>query len=277
MSPQGVPIPPRGRGLTTITIFGRRAVLEALASETVEPESVAVAREVTGPFRKELAAACRTRGVEVRESDFAEVGRLSGDQRHDQGVVARIRLMNVSEVDAFVESLTGRAASRPARVIALDGVTNPQNIGMILRSAAGAGFDAVLWPAAGSPWISGLIIKSSAAAAFRFPILRCATLAEGLCELAAAGFRIVGLVAESHDSGPGAADLFGFVPPHRAVFALGNEAAGLAPQTLALLDNRLTIPMRGGVESLNVAVAAGLVCFHAMRATPAPAGRRREP
>ncbi len=262
MTTEDSPAGPRGRGRTTITIYGRRAALEALALETVEPEAVVVAGEVAGDFRRELARACRARGIEARVADFAEVGRLSGDARHDQGVVARIRLKNVGEVEDFVESLTGPSAAKPARVLALDGITNPQNIGMILRCAAGAGLDAILWPSAGCPWINGLILKASAATALRFPILRCHTLAEGLYELAGAGFRLVGLCAGSE--GGQRRSLFDFVTPHRAVFLLGSEATGLSPEIDALLDERVTIPMAAGVESLNVAVAAGLVCFHAM-------------
>jgi 23S rRNA (guanosine2251-2'-O)-methyltransferase len=172
-------------------------------------------------------------------------------------VVARIRLMNVTEVDAFTEGLTGAGAARPARVIALDGVTNPQNIGMIVRSAAAAGMDAILWPGAGSPWVSGLIIKASAATVYRFPIVRCHTLAEGLYELKAAGFTLFGLA-----SGVGG-NLFDLDAPHRAAFVVGSETEGLSPEIDGLMDERLSIPMAPGVESLNVAAAATLVCFAA--------------
>ena len=245
------------RGQTHITVYGRRAVLEALAAKTVETIAVTVAQETPAPFRKELAGACRARGVEPTVANFAEVGRLSGDARNDQGVVARIRLMNVTEVDAFVQGLTGAAAARPVRIIALDAVTNPQNIGMIVRSAAAAGIDAILWPGAGSPWVSGLIIKASAATVYGFAIIRCHTLAEGLYELKAAGFTLFGLASEA------GANLFELRPPHRAAFVVGSETEGLSPEIDALMDERLSIPMAPGIESLNVAAAATLVCFAA--------------
>lgn len=249
------------RGQTQITVYGRRAVLEALGASTVETIAVTVAQETPAPFRKELAAACRAKNVEPVVANFAEVGRLSGDARNDQGVVARIRLLNVTEVDAFTQGFTGAAAARPVRVIALDAVTNPQNIGMIVRSAAAAGLDAILWPGAGSPWVNGLIIKASAATVYGFPIVRCHTLAEGLYELKAAGFTLFGLT-----SGAGG-NLFALRAPHRSAFVVGSETEGLTPEIDALMDERLSIPMAPGVESLNVAAAAALVCFAATGAT----------
>jgi 23S rRNA (guanosine2251-2'-O)-methyltransferase len=255
-SPDSQPAP-HGRGQTTITVYGRRAVSEALAVETIETQAVVVAQETPADFRKELGALCRDQGVELRVANFAEVGRLSGDARNDQGVVARIRLKNVSVVEAYVEGLTGAAASRPARVLALDGITNPQNIGMFVRAAAGAGIDAILWPSAGCPWVNGLIIKASAATVYRFPILCCHTLAEGLYELQAGGFQLAGLCSRADKS------LFEFIPSHRAVFLLGSETLGLSSEIEALLAERLVIPMAAGVESLNVAVAGALALYAA--------------
>lgn len=245
------------RAATEITVFGRRAVLEALATDTVETLAVKYAEQTAGPFKKELVAACRARNVTPDPAPLSVIGDLSGDARNDQGVVARVRLKGVTEVESFVEGLTGAQAARPVRVLALDGVTNPQNVGMIVRSAAGAGLDGILWPAAGSPWVSGLIIKASAATVYRFPIIRCHTLAEGLHGLQAGGFTLVGLAAEAPRS------LLSYAPPHRAAFVVGSETHGLSPEIDELMDERLSIPMAPGVESLNVAAAATLLCFAA--------------
>lgn len=249
-----------GRGHAEVVVFGRRAVLEALAERAVEVLEVRAAKDAPAPFRKELGAACRERGAPSPElTDARGVSALSGEPRHDQGVAARVRLTRVMEVDAFAQSLTGANAKNPARVIALDGVTNPQNVGMIIRSAAAAGMSAILWPLVGSPWVNGLIVKSSASTIFRFPIVRCHTLSEGLWELKRAGFTLYGLAAD------GATSLFDCRPAHRGAFIMGGETEGLSRETLDLLDERVSIPMAAGVESLNVAVAAGLVCFHAAR------------
>lgn len=248
------------RGGSEVIVFGRRAVLEAIAEPRVEVGEIRVARGCPALFRGELAAACRRHGRPAPETaDAAAVRALSGEPRHDQGVAARIRLSLVSDAEAFVAGLTGQAAKRPARMLALDGVTNPQNIGMIVRSAVASGVGGMLWPRVGCPWISGLIIKASAATIYRCSVAACHTLPEGLWALKRAGFTLCGLAAN------GATSLFDFVPPHRSAFILGGETGGISGEVNDLLDERLSIPMANGVESLNVAVAAGLVCFHVMR------------
>ena len=165
--------------------------------------------------------------------------------------------MRVIEVEAFVEVSKGRAARKPFRVIALDGVTNSQNVGMVVRSVVGAGLDGILWPMLGQPWVNGLVVRAAAGSIFECPIIRCESLTMGLATLQAAGFSCVGLAANAEKS------LFETKPTHRAAFVLGSEATGLSESVRGLLDDRVSIPMAGPLESLNVAVAAGLVCFHA--------------
>lgn len=247
---------PRGRGSTSIVVYGRRAVIEALDAPLVRVERVWVADRVPKEVRREFTERCRAGGVELAIVGEGEVARISGDPRHDQGVAASITLTAVAEVEQFCESLTGAAAATPARLIALDGITNPQNVGMIARSALGAGMTAMVWPTVGSPWVSGLVIKASAGTLFRLPIVRCGRLAEGLWELKAAGFELVGL-----DARPDAEPLRAHAPRHRAVYIVGSEAEGLSGEIRDLVDRFVMIPMAPGVESLNAAVAASLVCF----------------
>ena len=140
-------------------------------------------------------------------------------------------------------------------MIALDGLTNSQNVGMIVRSAVAAGIDGIVWPTAGTPWINGLAIKASSGAVFRARILRCETPVLGLSELRAAGYHCVGLSAE------GDSDLFALPAPHRCVVVVGNESQGLAHETRALLDANARIPVSSDVESLNAAVAASLGAY----------------
>lgn len=234
-------------------------MLEALGAEGASVEEVRVARHSPADFRKRLKAACREAGVELATVEEAEVGALSREPRHDQGVVARVRLERLMEVESFVAGLTGRAARHPVRVLAFDGITNSQNVGMIVRSCVAAGLDAVLWPLIGTPWVNGLVVKASASTLYDCPIIRCESLIQGLAELRAAGFVCVGLDGAARD------DLFGYAPPHRALFVVGSETEGIGQEVGELLDARVHIPMTGGVESLNVAVAASLLCFQVGR------------
>jgi 23S rRNA (guanosine2251-2'-O)-methyltransferase len=247
------------RGHGEFVVFGRRAVLEVLAQKPSDALAfdVLVSKTATSAFRSDLAKACRIAEVELRSVSAGEVSAASGEPRHDQGVAASVRLGRVTEVEPFVEAHKGKAARNPVRLLALDGVTNAQNIGMVVRSVVGCGLGGVLWPTVGSPWINGLVVKSSASAIYRCNVLRCATLVEGLGVLRAAGFKAIGL---TH---PSDANLFEYEVPHRAVFVVGSEALGLSAEVEAMLDVRLEIPLDSGLESLNVAVAASLACYKA--------------
>jgi len=245
------------RGSTEFVIFGRRAVLEALAAPTVEVLKVRRASNLTPQFIKEIDSACRARGVSPESTSMEEVHAVSGAPRHDQGVAARIRLTNILEPDVYAQSLTGKRAAEPTRLIALDNVTNPQNIGMIVRSAVASGMSGMLWPTVGSPWIEGLTIKASASTIYKATILRCGLLSDGLWSLKNFGFKVIGL------SGDAPTPLNALTPPHRAIFVVGSETEGITPSVAEAVDDFISIPMRNAVESLNVAVAAALVCFAA--------------
>ncbi len=247
------------RGHRELVVFGRRAVREALAQQPsdLEIEQVWLSKSTPARLRKELEQACRARGVDLRMGSDAQVHAFSGQPRHDQGVAAGVRLGRVTEVEAFVEGATGRGARKPLRLLALDGITNAQNVGMVVRSVVGCGLEGLVWPRIGSPWISGLVIKASASAVYRCNVLRCDRLVEGLLTLQGAGFAVVGL---AH---PGDGDLLDYRVPHRAVFVAGSETTGLSSEVRDLCDVRLGIALPGPVESLNVAVAASLACYKA--------------
>jgi len=253
------------RGATEVVVFGRHPVEAALASPDVELERVSILRSRPEAERAALRARCAERGVPLDELSRPALDGLTGAPRHDQGIAARLRLLRVMPVDALVAASKGRSARAPMRVLALDGVTNSQNVGMVVRSLVAAGFDGLLWPEVGQPWINGLVVRAAAGAIYACPIATCGRLEDGLATLQGAGFVAIGL-----DAGAGGS-LFDLGPPHRAVFVLGSESGGLSPGVSALLDRRVAIPMHPAVESLNVAVAAGLVCYHA-RHLPPPAG-----
>jgi len=245
------------RGESEITVFGRHPVWEALRSQSVEVREVKLVKGRLTADQRALRHETVSSGILFEEISREAMSRYTGASRHDQGIAARVRLTGVIEVEVFVEASKGRAARRPSRVIALDGVTNSQNVGMVVRSVVGAGLDGILWPMTGQPWVNGLVVRAAAGSIFECPIIRCESLSAGLAVLQAAGFSCIGLDAEAESS------LFSTSPPHRAAFVLGSEAEGLSAAVRDLLDDTASIPMAGTLESLNVAVAAGLVCFHA--------------
>lgn len=241
-------------GVKSVTVYGRVPVLEALEDEAIPVQRVVIDRDDRSePARRILDAATR-RGVPVTRSSGAKVTRLSGNGRHDQGVVAEI---DAPLVSPLVDWLPGREG--PAVVLVLDGVTNPANVGMILRTAAAAGVAATAVPEVGSPGIGPLVIKASAGLAMRTPILQTATASDAVSHLAAAGFAVVGLRGHEAES------LYAADVPDRVALVLGNETDGVSAAVSELVERWLSIPMAAGVESLNVAVAAGVAVFELAR------------
>ncbi|WP_214404192.1 TrmH family RNA methyltransferase [Pseudonocardia lacus] len=238
---------------TFITVYGRKPVLEALDDIDLTVDKVILAEGLRGEPVRAILAAARDRGVPVQRASAHRVKVLAGNGRHDQGVLADVVAPRMAPVRDFIDDLVG-----PASVLVLDRVTNPANVGMILRSATAAGLDGVLLPRRGVPSIDPLVVKASAGVAFKAPVLRASTAEEGCAELRDAGFGVYGLAA-------GGDSLLDADLPDRVALVLGNETDGLSPAVRDELDGTLAIPMLGGVESLNVASAAAVAAFELYR------------
>ncbi|GAA1241792.1 RNA methyltransferase [Pseudonocardia aurantiaca] len=240
---------------TFITVYGRKPVLEALDDGALRVDKVVVAEGLRGEPVQAILAAARDRGVTVQRASAHRVKVLAGNGRHDQGVLADVVAPRMAPVAEFLDGL---APGAPSAVLVLDRLTNPANVGMILRSATAAGLDGVLLPRRGLPAIDPLVVKASAGVAFRAPVLRSGTVEEGCSALADAGFALFGLDAS------GSSLMDADLPP-RVALVLGNETDGLTDSVRPLLDGLLAIPMHGGVESLGVASAGAVAAFELSR------------
>ena len=185
------------------------------------------------------------------------VTRLSRNGRHDQGVVADVRAVAMTTIDEWLDAL--RVSAEGRSVLVLDGVTNPANVGMVLRSATAAGLDGIVLPRRGTADLGPLVIKASAGVAFRAPILRAPTVEHALEALQGAGFTLLALEADAPQS------VFEASFPERTALVLGSETHGVTPEARAWIHDWVSIPMAGGVESLNVAAAASVVAFELAR------------
>jgi 23S rRNA (guanosine2251-2'-O)-methyltransferase len=228
-----------------------------LQDDSLEVDKLIVADNARGESLDRILGLARRRGVPVRSAPPHRVKMLAGNGKQDQGILADVVAPQMRTIAEFVDG-PGRRRGRQ-QVLVLDGVNNPQNVGMIIRTATAAGLAGVVLPRAGSPDIDPLVIKASAGVAFRAPVIRCRTGAEAAEELSRAGFRVYGL------SGGARTSLYAQRLPERAAFVLGNETAGVAEDTARWVEAWLSIPMAGGVESLNVATAAAVVCFDLVR------------
>lgn len=237
-----------------VTVYGRKPVLEALGDTGLTVDKVLLADNAHGPAVREIMAAAAGRGVPVQRATPHRVKLLAGNGRHDQGVLADVVAPRMRPLAAFLDGVGPRAS-----VLVLDQITNPANVGMILRTATAAGLDGVVLPRRGVPGVDPLVVKASAGVAFHAPVLRCGTAVEACTALAAAGFALLGLTADAPES------VFTAPLPDRCAFVLGNETSGVSDAVRDAVGGWLSIPMAGGVESLNVASAAAVLCFELVR------------
>jgi 23S rRNA (guanosine2251-2'-O)-methyltransferase len=235
-----------------VAIYGRMAVLEALADDATAVSLVLLARTARGDTVDDIVRLAGERGVSVKRVAPEKVTRVSGNGRHDQGVVAEVAAPGVVELDDWL------AEHHPVALLVLDGVTNPANVGMIVRTVTAAGLDGVVLPRAGSPDVGPLVVKASAGVAFRATILSTATAVSGVESLTEAGVEVVGLRA-------GQPSLFEGSLPTRAAYVLGSEHDGVSAAVAGQVASWRSLPLANGVESLNVAVAAGILAYEIAR------------
>lgn len=233
---------------------GPKLLDEALRSEVELLEVAWSERAASTPGLRALAAALRARGLEPRLVDDALAATLS-ETETSQGVLA------IARRPCFdAERLC--AAPAPLLLLLLLGVQNPGNLGALLRSAEAAGAHGALLCAGCADPFSWKALRGAMGSAFRLPHLTLRSLDEAVAWLRARGVRVVAAVAPSSRGAVACfeADLRGPL-----ALLLGNEGRGLDASALALADARVTIPLRGAVESLNVGVAAGVLLFEAAR------------
>jgi 23S rRNA (guanosine2251-2'-O)-methyltransferase len=236
-----------------VTVYGRNPVIEVLDDPTLVVDKVVLADGARGHGVGEIIGLARDRGVPLERASTERVKKLAGNGRQDQGVFADVVAPRMRLLADALDDVGLR------RVVLLDGITTPANVGMILRTATAAGVDGVVVPRRGVASIDPLVVKASAGVAFRAPILKVGTAGEAASWLAQAGFHLVGLAAD------GPTTLFEAQWPENVCFVLGSETAGVSAEVAEQVRSWVSIPMAGGVESLNVAAAAAVVCYELVR------------
>jgi 23S rRNA (guanosine2251-2'-O)-methyltransferase len=210
--------------------------------------------------RKELLAAvageARRQGIPVRYLSSASLTSVAATEKH-QGVVARVRPFDYGSFERFLEGLSG--ARGPDWVLALDGLTDPRNVGAILRTAEAVGIRHVFLPRDRTASITGAAVKASAGAVFHVTVYKVVNLRRALRELKERGYWIVGLDLAAEQV------IYRQVYPEKLVVVVGAEGTGLRPLIRRTCDFLASIPMCGNVGSLNVAVAAGVFLYELAR------------
>jgi len=230
-----------------ITLYGRNVVLEILQDPSIEVHKLHMANsnKMDGSIKKILTLA-QKRGIEIIKHDKNALSRISKNAKQDQGVAIDIvsqTYQNAKEIHKLDKY----------RLIALDGIHNPQNLGMIIRSCAAGNVDGIILPKKNSAKISPLVVKASAGTLFKIPIYFCEKLEDVLREQNDAD--IYALSSHAKET------IHTIKEKNKSIYVLGNESEGVSEEVEKICNTTLSIPMNRGVESLNVAVTAALIAF----------------
>lgn len=238
-------------------IIGRNSVVEALREDVpVNGLYVAEGAERDGRLREAFMLASE-KGISLLEVTKVELDRLTGFNGH-QGLAARIPAYEYAHADDLLD----RAAElrEKALIVALDQVTDPRNLGAIVRSAAAFGAHGVVIPERRAAGMTAAAWKTSAGAAARIPVAQTVNLTRQLKAYQEAGCMVVGLDMEGDITLPelGAPEGLADGP---LVIVVGAEGGGLSRLVQETCDQIVSIPMANSVESLNAGVAASVVLY----------------
>jgi tRNA G18 (ribose-2'-O)-methylase SpoU len=180
-----------------------------------------------------------------------------------RGVLACGRRLRAPTIAELVGSQSLPSSPPTGTILVCPELYDPTNLGGVIRTAAALGCLAVVLGQRCADPFSRRVLRVSMGAALRLPIVQSRDLLADLHVLQQAGYSLAATVLDRS-----AQPLRSFVPPHSLAILLGSEGEGLAPQWLALCDQRVTIPMHLGIDSLNVAVAAAVFLVHCRSQTP---------
>lgn len=243
----------RKGGAATEVVAGRNAVLEALRAE-MPVEGIYLATHLESDDRtKEILEIAHGRSHPMFEASRLDLDRITDGAVH-QGVAMKVPPYDYKDTEDLLDAAA--EAGEPPLIVALDAITDPRNLGAVLRSAGAFGAHGVLVPERRAAGVTASAWKVSAGAAARVPVARATNLARELAELKKSGCFVVGL------------DAGGDMPVGELAYAtdplvlvVGSEGKGLSRLVREACDAVVSIPMATTTESLNAAVAAGITLY----------------
>ncbi len=233
----------------TTFIYGKHAVREVIEAR---PEIVKEVH-IDPDIKEEISGRIKEQGITLRDLTGKQLPKGVDKDAVHQGYIAEIKTDKIAlSYEDFISELV---VTNDTAVVVLGEIQDPHNVGAVIRSAAALGMSAVLIPEHRQAQITGTVVKVSAGAAFRIPLVSIGNVNNALRDLKEKGFWTYGL------TGAGDTKLSeeGFEKP--SCFVVGNEAGGIREKTLEHCDIALTIPITGHTESLNASVAAGIAFY----------------
>ena len=236
-------------------IYGINPVKEALRG-TRKAFELFISGDDTDRRVAKIVELAGQKSVPVRRRDKRDLSRLCGTDHH-QGVALRTEPFSYTELETVIDRW--RASGEGGLVLVLDCIQDPHNLGALIRSAACAGAHGVIIPRDRAVGITPAVEKASAGAVETVPMVQVANLAQALEELKEVGFWVYGLAGEA------GTPLFGTDFTGNVALVIGSEGEGIRPLVQKKCDVLVSIPLSGGVSSLNASVAGGVALFEVVR------------
>ncbi|MBQ3763517.1 MAG: 23S rRNA (guanosine(2251)-2'-O)-methyltransferase RlmB [Synergistaceae bacterium] len=231
---------------------GRKPVIDLLTKSPSRCAKLIIANNVRPPFLDELLDMARAAGVTWQIAAPEALDKISGGEKH-QGVICRLTQSKTLELDSFLKSIDSKA---PALAVILDHIEDPHNLGAVIRSAEAGGASCVVYAKRRSAIPNDTVIKTSAGASLRLPLIAVANITRTIERFKAADFWTVGLDGKAEES------LWSEKLPERCALVVGAEGEGLSRLVCESCDILRRIPIKSeGVSSLNASVASALGIF----------------
>jgi len=232
-------------------VAGKNSVVEALRAKIPAKELLIAERTEVDEKIAESLRLAKNQNLAVKEVPRATIDGVTGTTTH-QGIALVIKPFNYTDFDQMLAN--SNKEDGPGLIIGMDGVTDPHNLGAIVRSAAAFGADGVVIPERRNASMTGSAWKASAGAAARMPISQVTNLVRSIEDAKKAGYFVVGLAADGDEELPN------FSLAEESVYVIvGSEGKGLSRLAREKCDLVLSIPMNSEVESLNASVATAIV------------------
>lgn len=218
-------------------------------SRLQRPGKVLLADSASGKGRERITALAEAAGIPCLTCTREEWHRRTGE-KEGGGIAAEISEFRYSDLPEWIAALPGTCSA-----FLLDGITDPHNLGTVLRNARAFGFSGVVIPRDRSCPVTAAVFRASAGAAAHVSVVQVSNLARAVERLQEAGFWVFAAVAN------GETDMSDFAPPGRTAFVLGSEDTGIRRLVREKCDGSVRIPMEAGMDSVNVGVASGILAF----------------
>lgn len=236
-------------------IEGRNAVIEALRLGT-PIDKIYLMKGDTDKTLGHIASRARAAGIVVVDADKRKLDAMSRTHSH-QGVIALGAVREYVTVETILEAAAAKG-EKPL-VVVCDEISDPHNLGAILRTAECAGAHGVIIPKRRSAGLTAIVAKTSAGAVSYMPVARVANVAATLNELKKQGLWIFGTAAD------GATSLYDADLKGGAAIVIGSEGDGMTRLVAETCDFLVSIPMKGRISSLNASAAAAILLYEAVR------------